>query len=116
MEIAYRFLLNHIPEPYRFPGFIVLIGLLIWLTAKFFLWPRPSLSILLIYFMSIAIALNLHLPRIRVCTALVDRCAHPLIWQRFLSDVAFWFVFVYIVMKLISRINRNQLRKIEAQL
>jgi hypothetical protein len=108
MDMVVKFLLDYIPDPRIFPGFMLAFGWLTWLLLKVCQWPRPSLSTMLIYSVSVGIAFNLHLPRAQVCTALPDRCRYPLIWQRFLGDVAFWFIAIYLVMKLISRINRSQ--------
>ena len=67
---------------------------------------------MLIYSASIAIAFNLHLPRIEIGTALADRCPDPLIWQRFVADAAIWFILISVIMKLILTIDLNQHRKI----
>ncbi|HLO31151.1 MAG TPA: hypothetical protein VK249_18525 [Anaerolineales bacterium] len=111
MDIVVKFLLDYIPRPHIFPGFILLLGWLIWLILKVCQWPRPNLSTMLIYTVSVGIALSLNLPRIRVCTALAGFCTNPLIWQRFLLDIAVWFIVVYLVMKSISRMDRNQAGK-----
>lgn len=88
------------------------LGWIIWFILKICQWPHPKLSTMLLYSASIAIAFNLHLVRIRICTALAERCTDPLIWQRFVADAAFWFIVLYVMMKLILTTNLNQHRKI----
>ena len=96
MDIVVKFLLDHLPDPYIFPAFVLVFGWLAWSILYVCQWPHPKISTMLIYTVSVAIAFNLHLPRIRICTALADRCTYPLVWQRFISDVAFWFIVIYI--------------------
>src|SRR6266542_335696 len=99
---------------------MLLFGWLVWLILKVCQWPRPSLPTMLIYSVSVAIALDLQLPTMRVCGAFIEmfgdkRLCPDAPWQRFFSDNLLWFVVIYVVMKLISRINRNQYRKIGVQ-
>jgi hypothetical protein len=106
MDTVVKFLLDHIPDPRVFPSFILVFGWLIWSILKVCQWPRPRLSTMLMYTASVAIAFDLQLPMMRVCSAFIDRCSfHSPPWHRFFSDVVFWFVVIYVVMKLISRIN-----------
>ena len=117
MDIVVKFLLDHVPDPRIFPGFMLLLGWLIWLILKVCQWPRPRLSTMLMYTLSVGIAFNLQLPMmVRVCGAFIEifrgrtLCSSPL-WHRFFSDVVLWSLVIYALMKLISRINRAQLNR-----
>ena len=113
MDTVVKFLLYYIPDPRVFPGFMLAIGWSTWLILKVCQWPRPRLSTMLIYTVSVAIAFDLQLPMMRICgfyvTIFKDRsfCPSPP-WHRFFSDAVVWFIVIYIVMKLISRINQRE--------
>jgi hypothetical protein len=110
MDSVVKYLLDHIANPYVFPGFLLSLGWIIWFLLKICRWPHPKLSTMLLYSTSIAIAVDLHLPRIRICTALADRCIDPLIWQRFVADAAFWFIVIYGMVRFSLTTNLNQPR------
>lgn len=118
MDIVVKFLLDYIPDPRVFPGFMLLFGWLIWLILKVCQWPRPRISTMLIYTVSVAIAFYLQIPVMRACGTIVaifeDRVPCPSSPRyRFLSDVVLWFIVIYVGMKLISRINQPHVNQLE---
>jgi hypothetical protein len=111
VDTIVKFLLDYIPDPRIFPGFLLTFGWLSWLILKVCQWSRPGLSTMLVYSISVGIAFYLQIPMLSLCgnyiLTLQDVGPCPP-WYRFLSDVFLWFIVIYIVMKLNIRINRSQ--------
>ena len=83
---------------------VVLLPWLFWLLLKFFRWPEPTLLTMFIY--SIAVtnaAFRLWIEGIIYSVVSKVTFSVPL----FLGEVAMWFVALYVLMKLILRIERQ---------
>jgi hypothetical protein len=91
-------------DSFFYPAMAILLPWLFWLVLPFFPWPRPTLSTMLIYSISVAnVAIRLSLD------ALASGRYSPGFFSLslFLSELAAWFTALYVLLKLTVRVERQ---------
>ncbi|HLO31150.1 MAG TPA: hypothetical protein VK249_18520 [Anaerolineales bacterium] len=88
--------------PLSYPLWWLLVSWFAWLLLRRVSLPRPSLPIMLIYSVSVAIEFIKAFRKVEVC---IELCYPDFSLLEFLLDVTFWSVVLYVLMKWIARID-----------
>lgn len=107
-----RFFTQLITHPVYFPILWLSFSWLIWSLLKLRHWPRPTLSIMLIYSAAVMITVVRSWQRIQSCLK-IELCYPTFSLLQFVAEVSFWFMVLYVSIvttlkiKTMFRQNRN---------
>jgi hypothetical protein len=94
---------------YFYPVIGILIPWFIWLLLGMLERPRPALPIMIIYSLSVANASTRLWVQESLCTIISRSCEVEFSLPLFIGEIALWFIPLYALMKLISRIEISRL-------